>query len=83
MSIKTNAAQCAHCKEIIVSTHRHDFVAHICEKGPLRPRMVWNKDQTQLVQDGMERPSFAVDGGLAYLRRVGNQEDWIEASVWE
>lgn len=25
--------------------------------------------------------SVAVDGGLHYLRRVGNQEDWTELSV--
>ncbi len=26
---------------------------------------------------------IAADGGLDYLRRVGNKGDWFEASEWE
>jgi hypothetical protein len=83
MSIRVNAAKCAHCGEVIISTHRHDFVVHMCKTGPLRDRKVWNKDMTKLIIDGVERPSFAVDGGQDYLRRVGEHEDWIEASIWD
>lgn len=27
--------------------------------------------------------SVAVDGGLDYLRRLGNREDWEELAEWE
>ena len=56
-TIKTNAIQCNHCKDVIISRHCHDFVACSCGK-------------------------VAVDGGLDYLRRVGNHGDWIELSEY-
>ena len=51
-----NEAQCAKCKAIIFSRHRHDFVT--CECG-----------------------AIAVDGGMAYLKRVGKPEDFIDRSM--
>jgi len=30
--ILENKAQCRHCKDIIISTHRHDFVRCSCRK---------------------------------------------------
>ena len=33
--------------------------------------------------DGMGEDSMiAADGGLAYLRRVGTEDNWLEASEW-
>lgn len=55
--ITRNAAQCANCKDIIESTHRHGFVYCSCK-------------------------SVFVDGGLDYLRRGGNPEDFIELSEY-
>jgi hypothetical protein len=51
-----NEAQCAKCKEIIFSAHRHDYKP--CGCG-----------------------AIAVDGGTAYLKRVGKPEDIIERSL--
>ena len=31
--IKVNAAQCVHCKEILISWYRHDFKECSCGKG--------------------------------------------------
>lgn len=50
-----NAAQCLTCKQIIESTHRHDFVT--CECGKL-----------------------SVDGGVDYLRRCGDLDNYKELS---
>ena len=51
-----NEAQCAKCKAIVFSAHRHDYKT--CECG-----------------------AIAVDGGTAYLKRVGNSEDIIERAL--
>ena len=63
MSIVRNSAKCLACGEEIESRHRHDFVAHYCA-----------------VNSGPgEELTFAVDGGRAYLRRVGS--GWVETSI--
>jgi hypothetical protein len=51
-----NEAQCAKCKAIVFSAHRHDYKS--CECG-----------------------AIAVDGGMAYLKRVGKPDDIIERSM--
>lgn len=65
--IETNAIKCKHCGTIVVSTFRHDFSTHSCE--PMRA-------------SGGPEAFIAADGGQAYLRRLGNREDWEEATVW-
>ena len=81
MKIIRNAIECAYCGHEVVSTHRHHFATHECERGPLRPAKEWNAAMTELVDTGkLERPRIAADGGNDYLRRVGNPEDYIEAS---
>ena len=55
--IKTNAVQCNHCKDVIISRHCHDFVTCSCGK-------------------------VSVDGGVNYLRRAGDPNDWTELSEY-
>jgi hypothetical protein len=81
MKIVRNAIECAYCGHEVVSTHRHHFASHSCEKSPLRPAKEWNAAMTELVDTGrLEHPYIAADGGNDYLRRVGSPEDYIEAS---
>lgn len=76
-----NRIKCAYCDVVLESTHRHDFVAHVCEHGPQRPEVRWNADCTKLEETGKTvGPYIAADGGTDYLRRLGNREDWIEDS---
>ena len=65
--ILLNAIKCAHCGALVVSTHRHDFRTHACAG----------------LEKAKGREAFiAADGGNEYLRRLGNREDWEEASEW-
>ncbi len=59
MTILQNSAKCTACGAEIHSTHRHDFHPHYCPKEP------------SIAHDGEETFRFAVDGGRAYIRRVG------------
>ena len=60
-----NRVQCNNCKDIIESTHRHDFVTCSCYAN----------------EEGNK--GIAVDGGLEYVRRVGNIYDYTELSEYE
>jgi predicted RNA-binding Zn-ribbon protein involved in translation (DUF1610 family) len=60
MTILQNSAKCTACGKEIHSTHRHDFYPHYCPKEPAHNA------------DGEEIFRFAVDGGLAYIRRIGS-----------
>ena len=53
-----NAVYCIKCKEVVESTHRHDF--RYCSCG-----------------------AVAVDGGKAYLRRVGDIYGCVDVSLYE
>lgn len=64
--IAKNVIECAHCGTLIPSIHRHDFRTHGC--AGLEAKY------------GTENGWIAADGGTAYLRRLGRQEDWIERS---
>lgn len=69
MKILRNMIRCTHCGTLIESHHRHDFATHSCDglKAYYGPQDSW----------------IAADGGTAYLRRVGNRQDWEEASTYE
>jgi hypothetical protein len=73
MTIIQNSAKCTACGEEIVSTHRHDFNAHYCKVQPT-PGTKWVEvgDKHVLVESGETTYRFAVDGGTAYIRRVGS-----------
>jgi len=68
MAIERNSAKCTACSEEIESTHRHDFRVHYCKVEPT-PGLKWEGDK--LIPSGETTFRFAVDGGCAYLRRVG------------
>lgn len=72
MTITRNSAQCTACGAEVESAHRHDFVAHYCTVEPT-PGLKWDGDgvDAKLVPSGETTFRFAVDGGHAYLRRVG------------
>jgi hypothetical protein len=67
-----NAAKCTACGVVIESNHRHDFRVHYCLVEPT-PGKKWDGDgvDAKLVPSGEETFRFAVDGGMAYVRRVG------------
>lgn len=70
MKITKNSAKCIHCDEEVVSTHRHDFSMHFCKVKPA-PMTHWEGNKI-VDTPGETTFSFAVDGGHAYLRRVGS-----------
>lgn len=63
--IVKNAIECVLCGEIVESKYRHDFATHRCP-GLLERRG----------PDGL----IAADGGLAYLRRLGEPADYTDVS---
>ncbi len=79
-AIIRNSAKCAHCDVELVSTHRHDFRTHECEKaGKIRRK--YNHD-TKAYEPCA--PFFAVDGGKECIRRVFTADgDFIETSEYE
>lgn len=80
MSIIRNSAKCAHCGHEMVSINRHDFRTHVCENAGKIARE-YDHDQQKYVP---AYPSFSVDGGTAYIRRLFTRsEDFIETSVVE
>lgn len=80
MKIIRNSAKCAHCGYELVSKSRHDFRTHICEKAG-KIAQEYNHDIKEYIA---AFPSFSVDGGTAYIRRLfTRKEDFIETSVYE
>lgn len=83
MTIIQNALKCRHCGKVIESVHRHHFAVHYCK---VKPRMgsVWNGQgaDAKLVPSGEVTFNFAADGGLIYLRRVGDMEDFEDVSKY-
>lgn len=79
MRIKLNAAKCAHCGTVIVSTHRHDFRSHECVAAGLID-VRWNHDKRA---EEPCYPWFAVDGGHDYVRRCGNPGMFIDLVEYE
>ena len=65
--IVKNQIRCKHCLALVVSAYRHDFHSHSCEEMKRA-----HPDDAEIC--------IAADGGNSYLRRVGNREDWEEAS---
>ena len=75
MTIIRNSAQCSYCGEEIESRHRHDFKVHVCRLHFV-PALEWYKDKDghHKIREKVPREqafNFAVDGGHAYIRRVG------------
>lgn len=80
MKLVRNSAKCAHCGVELVSTHRHDFRTHVCSAAG-KIAQEYNHDLKQYVP---AYPSFSVDGGREYARRVFTHErDFVETSVYE
>jgi hypothetical protein len=80
MKILRNSAKCAHCGVDIESTHVHDFKTHECKAAGLVARTF--NHSTQEYEPGY--PSFSVDGGRCYLRRLyTRKEDVIDTSIVE
>jgi hypothetical protein len=79
MTIIRNSAKCTACGVEIESTHRHDFNVHICEVEPT-PGKEWAEIDGKhvLIPSGKTTFRFGVDGGRAYLRRIG--EGYIDTS---
>lgn len=75
MNITKNSAKCTACDVEIESTHRHDFRVHYCKVAPsagMKWVMLWGTGVMKLVPSGEETFRFGVDGGKAYLRRLGS-----------
>lgn len=72
MSIVKNSAKCTACDIEIESTHRHDFNVHYCKVEPT-PGKKWEGEgvDAKLVPSGETTYRFGVDGGRAYIRRIG------------
>jgi hypothetical protein len=75
VKIIRNSAKCTACGEEIESTYRHDFKVHWCKVEP-QPGLEWKVDENTgediLVPSGLETFRFGVDGGKAYIRRLGS-----------
>lgn len=71
--ITRNAAQCNGCGAVIESIHRHDYQVHEC-----------TQEYRKMSGTIIRKYWFAVDGGLAYIRRGFNQpDDYTELSEYE
>lgn len=81
MTIIRNSAKCTACDVEIVSTHQHDFRVHYCKVEPT-PGLKWVGEgaAAQLVPSGEFTWRFAVDGGRAYLRRLGDPAHYTDTS---
>lgn len=69
MSITKNSAKCTACGIEIESKYRHDFVVHCCSVEPT-PGKKW--ENGKIVPSGETTFRFGVDGGRAYIRRIGD-----------
>lgn len=75
-----NSARCSYCPVELESTHRHDFKRHVCVHAG-RIAKSYNHELKCYEPD---YPSFAVDGGRDYIRRLYTREqDYIETSQYE
>ena len=78
MTILRNSAKCNHCGMELESTHRHDFNVHYCKLKP-KTASKWVGDKIVEVP-GEITFNFAVDGGRAYIRRVGDPTEYTDTS---
>jgi hypothetical protein len=69
MSIIRNSAKCNTCDVELESKHRHDFQVHTCPNKP------------HSSSSGTEDFDWGVDGGKAYIRRLG--EGFTDTSIYE
>jgi hypothetical protein len=75
--ILRNSAKCAHCGIELESVHRHSFKTHVCSAAGKIARE-YNHDLQEYVP---AYPSFSVDGGKDYIRRLfTREEDYVETS---
>jgi len=81
MSIIRNSAKCNHCGVELESTHRHDFNTHYCPNAPRGARK-WEGNKIVEVP-GETTFNFAVDGGKAYIRRVGDPGEFTDTSTFD
>jgi len=58
MKLFLNMAECNKCKQVLISSHRHDFRACVCG-------------------------AMSVDGGIDYIKRMGDINDINELSIIE
>lgn len=77
--IKRNAIECTHCHIVIESTHRHDFRVHECKEAGEVSRTY--NHETKAYEDAY--PWIAVDGGLEYVRVLGEPGDFIMRTEYE
>lgn len=78
--ITKNAAKCTSCGEIVESSFGHDFRCHYCKINPVMGKK-WEGEK--LVPSNEITFNFAVDGGLHYLRRVGDPSAYEDVSEYE
>ncbi len=78
MSIIKNSAKCTACGVEIESKHQHDFNVHYCEVEPAID-MKWERGK--LVSSSVPGYRFGVDGGRAYIRRIGT--GYVDTSVFK
>ena len=71
--VLVNKCQCAQCKDVIESNHRHDFVQCMC--GSIYIEQNHRHDFVQCMCG-----SIFTDGGTDYLRRGGCIENIIDMS---
>lgn len=78
MTIIRNSAKCNTCDVELESGNRHDFRVHTCPNNP-RTRHTWIDGKIVEVP-GELTWNWAVDGGKAYIRRVG--EGFTDTSIY-
>lgn len=78
MTILRNSAKCNTCDVELESRHRHDFRTHTCPNKPV-PLTEWSDNK--LVQVPGVDFNWGVDGGKAYIRRIG--EGFTDTSIYE
>ena len=77
MTIIRNSAKCNTCDAELVSEHVHDFRVHTCPNN-FKPELEWYKDpahEFDQIREKVPRTqtfNWGVDGGTAYLRRLGS-----------
>ncbi len=89
MKIYKNSAQCRNCGDEIESKHRHDFVVCSCWKDSIAKFNLWEEENPNATHEEKcnwqtrHGTGIAVDGGGAYLRRLGKITDIIETSIYD
>jgi hypothetical protein len=74
--IVRNSAKCSTCDVELVSEHRHDLKVHSCPNN-FKPALEWvmvDGKHSHLQERVPREPTWnwAVDGGRAYVRRLGS-----------